>query len=148
MSVLSTAALMIVPVTAEPDRASFLLGSAHPGATRGFEEFNPGVFLSWEDRGLHLDYSVGAFRNSYGKVAVAAFAGLPLARWPDGQLSLIGGIAHYPGNGRNFSVHAGDFIPLVGLQVRHKSAFVQVLPKGDLAAVGVISFGATFDLEY
>lgn len=135
---------LATPAAAEPDRLSILLGSAHPGATVKFEQVNPGVFLTWEDRALGLDYSLGIYRNSFGRASIAATAALPVADRGRFQLALFGGLALYPGNGADFAVHTGDVVPIAGLQARLGRSFVQVMPGDGMA---VAAFGLTFPLN-
>jgi hypothetical protein len=134
-------ASLATPAAAEPDRVSILLGSAHPGAARSFEQVNPGVFLTWKDRAFGLDYSVGAYRNSFGRASIAATAALPVIDRGQFQLALFGGLAVYPGNGADFAIHAGDVVPIAGVQARVGHGFVQVIPGDDMA---VVAFGLTF----
>ena len=129
---------------ADPDRVSILLGSAHPGANVTYEQTNPGIFLTWEDRTLGLDYSVGAYRNSYGRASVAATAALPVIERGEFQAAVFGGLAFYPSNGDDFAVHAGDLVPIAGLQARLGHGFVQVMPGDGMA---VVTFGLTFPLD-
>ncbi len=141
---LPIALLLAPPVAADPDRLSVLLGSQHPGAKRSYEQINPGLFLTWEDRALGLDYSVGLFRNSYGRGSVAATAALPVIERGRFQAALFGGLAVYPGNGDNFALHAGDLVPIAGVQARLGPGFVQVMPGEDMA---VVAFGMTLPLN-
>lgn len=128
------------------DRVSILLGSDHVGAAQGFDERNPGVILTWEDpRGI--DWSVAAYRNSYGRPSVAALAGLPVLRWQGGEAALIGGLAWYPQDGRAFPVHLGDVVPLAGLRLRHRGLFALILPGDGETTDATIAFGLTFDTE-
>lgn len=136
--------LLTTPASAQ-DRASVLLGALHPGGT-GFESVTPGLILTWEDRG-GLDLSLAAYRNSYGRGSIAAMAGLPLARWHNGALSLTAGIAWYPGDGRRFAVHAGDVVPLVGLQVRYRHLFALILPGDGRTHAATIAAGITFPIR-
>lgn len=139
-------ALLTLPAAAQ-DRASVLIGSAHIGAAPGaFDGHNPGLILTWEDRG-GLDLSVAVYGNSYGRTSVAAIAGLPVLHWRGGAASVVAGLAWYPQDGRDFPVHAGDVVPLVGLQLRHHHAFVLILPGDGKAADAVIAAGITFQLE-
>lgn len=131
---------------AEPDRVSILLGSKHIGQS-GFEEVNPGIIVTWEDRAWGLDYSLGAYRNSFGKGSVVATAALPIKTWKDGQLSAFGGLALYPGNGDNFLVHAGDVVPIGGLQIRHKNVFGMLMPGDSKDLKAILAFGVTFKLK-
>lgn len=132
------------PVAADPDRLSVLFGSAHPGARFDYEAANPGLFLTWEDRALGLDYSIGVFRNSFGGASIAGTAALPLFERGEFQASVFGGVALYPGYGDHFAVHAGDLVPMAGLQARYRDGFVQIMPGKDMA---VISLGLTFPLD-
>ena len=134
------------PAFADPDRVSILLGSQHLGGD-GFNEINPGAFLTWEDRALGLDYSVGAYLNSYDRISVAATVDLALAEWDRGRLSVFAGVAHYPRNGRNFKVHAGDFVPIGGVQVRQGNVFMQILPSDGLSVDATVAFGVTFSIK-
>ena len=127
------------------DLVSILLGSHHIWANSNFEEFNPGAFLTWE--GDKMDWTVGGFRNSYGGASTAVMVARSL--WEQGvfDLSLTGGLALYPGEGRNFDVHAGDVIPLVGLHARYGNAFVQAFQSDGATADGLLTFGLTFSLD-
>lgn len=136
--------ILASPATADPDRISILLGSQHPGANVSYEQINLGVFLTWEDRTWGLDYSVGAYRNSYGRASVAATAALPVIERGQLALAVFGGLALYPGNGQNFAVSAGDLVPIAGLQARLGHGFVQVMPGDGMA---VVAFGLTFPLD-
>ena len=89
LSALATTALA-TPAAAGPDRVWISLGSAHI-SDRDFEQFNPGVFFTWE--GERLGYTVGAFRNSYGEFSTAATVGVPLMRQEDYELGLFAGAA-------------------------------------------------------
>lgn len=134
------------PVSAGPDRLSLLLASKHVGTHRDFNERNPGVFMTWEDRALGLDYSVGVYHNSFGNVSIATTAALSLFEVGSLDLSLFAGAAYYPGDGEEFLYHAGDLVPLAGLQVRRDPFFLQVMPGGG-DPEAIVSFGLTFDLS-
>lgn len=137
---------LALPAHADPDRLSLLLGSAHLGGD-GFDGRNPGVFLTWEDRALGLDYSIGAYRNSYGRASIAATAALPVAEWADGSLSLFAGVALYPRDGRRFRAHVGDVVPMGGVQIRHRNLFLQIMPSDGAAADAVIAGGITWEID-
>ena len=137
---------LAAPAQAGPDRLSILLGSSHVGGA-GFDGRNPGVFLTWEDRGPGLDLSVGTYRNSYGRGSLAATVALPVARWRDGEVSIFAGAALYPQDGRRFRAHLGDLVPIGGVQVRHGAAFLQIMPSDGGAVDAVIAMGLTFSLE-
>lgn len=130
---------------AGPDRVSVLFGSHHVNASRSFEEVNPGVFVTWENPRLH--WTVGAYRNSYGRASVSATVALPVLRWREGEASLFAGAALYPKDGRTFGVHVGDVVPLAGVQVRHQNMFMQVIPLDGNLADAVVSVGVTFPIK-
>lgn len=133
------------PVVAGPDRLSFLVGSQHIGAEPGvFQDFNPGLFVTWE---RNVDWSLGAYWNSYGKVSIAGVVGFPLIRSAEGSVSLFAGLAWYPEDGRNYAIHAGDIVPLVGLQARYRNLFVQVVPSDGVHVDAIVSAGLTFSLK-
>lgn len=143
-ALLAAAALLAAPAHAGPDRLSILLGSHHMGARTDFDARNPGLFLTWEDRGNRgLDLSLGAYRNSYGRGALAATLALPLARWPGGQAALFLGVALYPKDGRTFRASLGDLVPLGGLQLRHRHWFMQIIPSDGHFAKAIIAVGVT-----
>lgn len=135
-------ALLAAPAAADPDRVTLLLGAHHVAARLPFEEVNPGVILTW-DRDP-LDWSFGAWRNSFGQPTVAA-----LAEWPlitgDLTVGLVGGLALYPGDGRHFAVHGGDWVPLAGLHLRADRLSILIMPSDGKATAAVIAVGLTFD---
>lgn len=135
-----------VPVctSAGPDRVSFLLGSHHVNAQRDFQEFNPGVFLTWE-RGL--SYSAGAYYNSYKGVSPIVAVGYDVQVARDFDVGAFFAVAVYPGDGDEFKVSAGDVVPLVGLQARYQNVFVQFIPSDGEALDALFAFGLTFDLK-
>lgn len=142
---LAISTLFAIPAAAGPDRISVLLASKHVGTDRHFEETNPGVFATWEDRTLGLDYSVGVYRNSFGNVSVATTAALPLFETERVQISVFAGAAIYPGDGDEFLYHAGDLVPMGGLQLRTGPLFVQVMPGGGNPDA-IVAAGLTFPL--
>ncbi|WP_272006358.1 hypothetical protein [Roseovarius sp. ZX-A-9] len=133
-----------LPANAQ-DRVSILLGSHHVNAPSSYEEFNPGAFLTWEQE--RFDWTVGGFRNSYGKGAVAAMVGMPIYERGVAQIALTGGLALYPGDGSRFDVHAGDVIPLAGVRARYGNAFMQVFPGDGSSMDAILSFGLSFGLK-
>lgn len=138
--------LLAAPAHADPDRLSLLLGSAHIGGD-GFDGRNPGVFATWEDRALGLDYSLGAYRNSYGRGSIAATAALPVIEWRDGAVALFAGAALYPSDGRRFRAHVGDLVPIGGVQIRHRHLFLQIMPSDGAAVDAVIAGGITWEID-
>lgn len=134
---------------AGPDRISVLIASEHVGATRTFEEVNPGAFLVWEEIlwKNRLDVAAGAFRNSYGDGSAAVSAAYPVARGDIWSFDLFGALAWYPGNGHQFSHAWGDMVPLAGVQGRYGPLFMQAIPASGSGADAVLSFGLTFSLR-
>lgn len=137
--------LLAAPASAEPDRVSVLLGSNHIGAKMPFEQINPGVFLTWE--GDRVDWTAGAYRNSFSKLSASVTVSLPLIRWDNGELAAFAGIAVYPGDGRSFAIHAGDLVPVGGLQLRHGHALVQFIPSDGRTVDAIVTFGLTFPVK-
>ncbi len=129
---------------AGPDRLSVLLGSEHVNATRSFQEFNPGVFLTWE-RGLN--YSAGLYYNSYKKVSPLVSVGYDWEVAQDFDLGAFFAVAVYPGDGDEFSHAMGDVVPFVGLQARYKNVFVQLIPADGDSLDALFTFGLSFELE-
>jgi hypothetical protein len=152
--ILAAAVLAVGALTAATpamaDRITLLLGSHHAGARSGqFEEFNPGVFYTWEGAwaGLNGGLSLGGYRNSYGKLSVASAASVRLFNWDSGDFGAFAGIAHYPDDGARFASHlGGDIVGLAGLQLRQGNFLIQALPMDQGAADGLFTFGLTFDL--
>lgn len=137
-----------VPVHAGPDSIAVLFGSHHVGAS-GFEEANPGVFLSWHEVAFQgrVDLGFGAFRNSYGRGSVAVTANLPMIREDDWGLDVFSALAWYPDNGEQFSHSIEDIVPIVGLQARWRNVFVQAIPGGGGDVDATLTYGLVFALD-
>ena len=84
-------------------------------ATRDFQEFNPGVSFTWED---DLNYSLGAYYNSYEKISVLGAVSYDFPITGDFALGLFAGLSLYPGDGDRFEYAIGDLVPLIGVQAR------------------------------
>lgn len=144
-SAAAVALTLAAPATADtPDRISILLGSKHIGAN-GFNEVNPGIFLTWE--GDTVDWTLGAFHNSYGKPSIAGTAYIALTEWEGGEAGAFAGIAYYPEDGRRHKAHIGDLVPIAGLQARHGHTFIQFTPMNGKPVDALLSFGLTFPLN-
>lgn len=133
---------------AGPDRVALLFGSRHINPTSEFEELNPGVFAVWDAERTNwpVDISLGAFRNSYGRGSVAALAAWPVWQGNNAELSLFGGLAHYPEDGRRFLVSLGDVVPLGGVQLRAGPVVTQLIPGDGEVTDATLTFGLTFAL--
>lgn len=133
---------------AAPDRASFLIGSHHVAPNHPFQEVNPGLFLTWENRGpLELDFSAGVYHNSFANTSVMGLVAKTYDISEDFEVGVFGGVASYPEWADTFGVNHGDLVPVVGLQARYKNAFAQFMPSDGVNAKAIISYGITFDLN-
>ena len=140
-----------------PDRAYVNLGSYHAGldpadfdVTR-WNEFNPGIVFTWEDRFLGLGYSAGGFINSFGE-ASPYFSVSRL--WQVGEDLSLGpfvSLSNYGANSRHFPSRIGssNFVVFGGVQANYRNAFLRVQPAprhgGGVAAV--FAGGLTFSLR-
>lgn len=131
-------ALQSSPALAGPELISIHAGSYHVNPARDFEEFNPGIFLTWN---RSLDWSIGAYRNSYGELSLAGTAGYAFYDDGDTRLSLFGGVAYYDQAEARFGTSFGDLVPLAGLRVEHGPFFLQVIPLDGGEADAILSFG-------
>lgn len=129
---------------AGPDRLSVLLGSEHVNASREFQEFNPGIFLTWERQ---FNYSAGLYYNSYKEVSPLVSVGYDWDIAPNFDLGAFFAVALYPGDGDEFSHAIGDLVPFVGLQARYKNVFVQFIPADGDSLDALFTFGLTFALD-
>ena len=125
--------LATTQVDAGPNRLSVSLGSKHYPAA-DYEEFNPGLFLSWETNQRSI--TTGAFRNSYGDLSAAATIGWRVTQ----NITLFGGVAHYPDAGQYFKYHLDNLIPIAGIRVTYRNVFVQAIP-------GAAAFGLTWSID-
>ncbi|MEO9652866.1 MAG: hypothetical protein ABJ360_26375 [Roseobacter sp.] len=137
-------AFSAIPASANPDRISVLLGTSHINAQRDFQEFNPGIFFTWERQ---LNYSVGLFYNSYEEISPLVSVGYDYEIASDFDIGAFLAVAVYPGDGDEFSHSIGDVVPLVGLQARYKNVFTQFIPADGEALDGLFTFGLTFELD-
>lgn len=128
---------------AGPDRASILLGSHHFNPKEDFQEFNPGLFLTWEGK---FNVSAGVYYNSYERVGGLVALGYDFWEGEHYAVGVFGGVALYPGDGNRFDVSVGNFVPLAGLNARYRNVFVQLLPGNGNTTDGVVTFGLTFEL--
>ncbi|WP_298835929.1 hypothetical protein [uncultured Roseobacter sp.] len=140
---LCLALLLPAAAHAGPDRISVLLGSEHFNATEDFQEFNPGLFLTWEGS---WDVSVGAYYNSYEEVGALVSVGRDFWQGENYAVGAFGALALYPGDGDRFDIAVGDVVPLIGLQARYGNVFTQLIPGNGETTDGVLTFGLTFEL--
>lgn len=140
-----------------PDRAYVTLGSYHAGLAPAdfgitrWNEVNPGIVFSWEDRFLGLGYSAGGFINSFGEAS--PYFGISKL-WQIGEGLALGpflSVSNYGANSRHFPSRIGssDFVVFGGVQANYRNAFVRIQPAprpgGGIA--GVFVGGVTFGLR-
>lgn len=128
-----------------PDRVSIPTASFHYGDwgdenSDDFNETNPGLILTWEERALGLNYSLGAYRDSYSDTTVYASASRMWAITPE----LHGGVvlAYRNSDGAGFT----GFAP--SLHFTYRNIFIDVsnsIRDGNI--YGVIGVGITFPLH-
>lgn len=160
---LTSVAVLCAPFAAQaegilPDWASIQIGSKHvnmnaPAARggAGFNEFNPGLIFTWENRWGGLNYSIGSFRNSFDEQStLLAVSDL----YPLGNQWFAGwflGAADYGDTARNsrFWDIDSDWIPVAGLQLNYRNYYLQALPANDSAdGFGMVfTFGVSFSLN-
>lgn len=123
-----------------PDRAYLTFGSQHLnvdpadfGLVR-WNEVNPGLILTWEDRGpWGLNYSLGAFQNSFADLSLYAATSRTWAIGTAGwRLGWVLGLANYGDNARFVRSQIGQsgWIVTGGAQIEFRNFFVQIQPAG------------------
>lgn len=145
LTAIVVAGLLPSVALAGPDRASILLGTEHFDAAEDFREFNPGLFLTWEEE--TFDYSVGVFQNSYSNVSPLISIAYNIEVAPEFEVGAFAALALYPGEGDRFSLAVGDVVPLIGLQTRYRNFFAQLIPSDGDTADAVLAVGLTFALN-
>ena len=133
--------VMANPVFAEnceilkPSGIAVLLGSHHVNAQQNFDEFNPGVFVSWKCDLASI--RLGVHKNSFSNIAASATFTSDYISLSAGGFHLhpFIGIAHYPDTGSDtpISVGGSDIIGIGGLEFTHDKVpiFIHYLP-GDV----------------
>jgi len=129
---------------ADPDRLSVLLGAHHVGAS-GFEEFTPGLFLSWEGA---AETSIGIFSNSYGDLSPAATLAWSFATWEGGTAQVFGGAAWYENAEEASDIRLGNIVPLAGVQVRQGPLFTQFILMDGTPVDAIFTFGVTTEFSF
>ncbi len=130
-----------------PDRVYITLASRHLNidptlfGRADWNEFNPGVILTWEDRGqLGLNYSLGLFQNSYADRALFAGIGKTWEIVESGvKLGFVTGLADYGQNARLIGTQIGSsgWIITGGAQLEYRNIFLQLQPAGPQAGGGM-----------
>ncbi|WP_106743901.1 hypothetical protein [Yoonia maritima] len=134
----------------KPDGIAVLLGSHHVNAQQDFDEFNPGIFVSWNCDIASI--RLGVHRNSFSNIATSATFTSDFISLSAGGFHVhpFVGIAHYPQTGSDtpISVGGSDIIGIGGLEFTHDKipVFVQYLP-GDIE-LGNYEHLWTFGLKF
>lgn len=142
-----------------PDRVYLTFGSKHLNidptnfGIASWNETNPGVIFTWEDRGrLGLNYSLGAFQNSFADRSLFASTG---KTWAIGEtdlrLGFVVGLADYRQNARLIATQLGTsgWIVTGGAQIEYRNLFLQLQPAGRQVGGGygaVLVTGVSFAL--
>jgi len=142
-----------------PDRVYLTFGSKHLNidptnfGLASWNETNPGVIFTWEDRGrLGLNYSLGAFQNSFADRSLFASTGKTWAVGDtDLRLGFVVGLADYGQNARLIATQLGtsDWIVTGGAQIEYRNLFFQLQPAGRQLGGGygaVLVAGVSFAL--
>ena len=135
--------------TAGPDRVSILTNSDHIGFRyQGFNEQNPGVFLTWDDAiAPNVDLSIGGYLNSFAKPSVMVAATWLPIEVGQCEAGIFGGLVHYPGNGRYEPTRiVGDVIGMGGVQVICGPVFVQAIPASTDFSRAIVAVGITMEI--
>jgi hypothetical protein len=154
----SIATLLVLSTSAQsdgisPDRFYLSLVSYHAGiepkifGREQWNEVNPGVVLTWEDRILKLDYSAGLFKNSFDDFST--YFSVSTFFYTREYLSIGGylALADYGENVIYFPATIGSFAAIPGLQINYLNTFVQLQPapqENNLGGVLVFGFTSSF----
>ena len=87
----------------EPDRMYVRMASKHvnlvPDPGTKYNEINPGLILSWDNRKYGLNYWFGGVRNSFSAISPYAATAKMWKVTPNARFGIFGSIAGYYGNG-------------------------------------------------
>ncbi|SFI54919.1 hypothetical protein [Celeribacter neptunius] len=128
-----------------PDYLSIPLASHHYGdwgdkTGDRFNEFNPGLMLTWAERAGGLNYTVGAYRDSEADLSVHLSAARMWDIGDQAQAGIVGAYIHSFGDGYR------GFAP--SLQLNYKYLFVNLANGYDNGVYGVVSTGITLPLGH
>lgn len=137
-----------------PDRVYVPLKSFHVGVDASdhdqdkWNEFNPGLIGSWENRGLGLTYNFGAFVNSHSDLSTHISVSKVFDITTDLSIAGFAAFADYHEHSDGFDYRIGDFIFIPGVQANYKNFFVQAFPLPTDDGYGaVLAAGLTFRLH-
>lgn len=113
-----------------------------------WNESNPGMVFSWEDRLAGLDFSAGLFKNSYSDWSTY----ISMSKLWDIQENISIGafisLADYHEKSTYFDYKIGDYAVIVGAQVNIESIFFQIQPVPVDSGIGaVLASGLHFQLS-
>ena len=117
----------------KPDRVYVSMASKHvnltPDPETEYNEINPGLILSWDERKYGLNYWFGGIRNSFSTISPYAAAA---KMWPLGsdiKLGIFGSIAGYYSNGSiSTKIGNSEYVFLGGFQFECRNIFIQLQP--------------------
>ena len=117
----------------KPDRVYVSMASKHVNLTPDhgteYNEINPGLILSWNNRKYGLNYWFGGIRNSFSSISPYAAAA---KMWPLGsdiKLGIFGSIAGYYSNGSiSTKIGNSEYVFLGGFQFECRNIFIQLQP--------------------
>ncbi len=127
-----------------PDYALVPLASHHYGdwgKKHGddFNEFNPGLMLSWAERAYELNYTVGAYRDSQSDTSVHLSAAKMWDIGKHAQIGLVGAYIHSLGKGYTGVAPS--------IQLTYKALFLNAATGYDDGIYGVLSTGFIIPLK-
>ena len=116
-----------------PDQVYVSIASKHinlvPDPGTKYNEINPGLILSWDNRKYGLNYWFGGIRNSFSAISPYAATAKMWKVTPNARFGIFGSIAGYYGNG-SISTKIGNsgYVFLGGFQIEYKNLFFQIQP--------------------
>lgn len=144
-SLLAACSLCLAPMSAladgaVPDYVQIPLASHHFGSWSDddFNEFNPGLLLTWAERAGGLNYTIGAYKDSKSDAALHVSAAKMWDFGPYTQGGLVLGYIHSFGDGYT------GIAP--SLQINHRFFFVNIATGYDDGTYGVVGTGLTIPL--
>ncbi|MGB0901913.1 hypothetical protein [Halocynthiibacter sp.] len=133
------------PPSWRPDRFSIPLACHHYGKwgaqkKNDFNEDNPGLIMTWENRALELNYSIGAYKDSYSDTTTYLAVSQMWNIHPELQAGIVASYRNSDGNGFT------GFAP--SLQIIYRNFFLDIshgVNNGD--HFGALGLGFTFPLR-
>jgi len=117
----------------KPDKIYVSVASKHVNLTADpgtkYNEINPGLILSWENRKYGVSYWAGGIYNSFSAISPYFAVAKLWSISPDLELGVFGSIAGYYSNG-SISTKIGNsgYVFLGGFQLEYRKIFIQLQP--------------------